>query len=278
MSSIIKNKCDQNYFLSNGKLISTLSAIFLFVGALTIFQDFLESKRSSIEFNLDESILFKLVWFMFIPISAILYKRLKNDRLDNYSKISVYIISATIAHSLVLPIIGTLFSITFYEGRYDFFKFFTYTMAHDLYKLVVIYSSFVIAYMLFSKRFHAIDTKGNRPTLNTLVINNGKDNEIIKIEDIVQITSATPYIFIHLEGKKYLHSETLKSIIDKLNSDLLVRVHKSVIVNILKVSSFKSRLNGDYDLHMRTGEIVRLSRNYVSEFKSRLNTKPQVKL
>ena len=249
-----------------------LSGTFMLVVALTIFQDFLESRRTGIDFNFDESMLFKTQWLLFIPIVLFLYKILQHERLDSYAKIIAFIVSAITVHLLVLPLVALVFSVLFYEGRYGLYKFISYTLAHDLYKLVIVYTSFILAY----KYFLGLTQNENEPALDTIVINNGKENTIVNIEDIVQITSATPYIFIHLENKKYLHSETLKSIHQQLDSNVFVRVHKSTVVNILKISSFKSRLNGDYDLQLKSGELVRLSRTYASDFKSRFKASQRV--
>lgn len=253
------------------KVLFVLSGIFLCIITLTIFQDLLESKRSDIDFNLDESMLFKIVWFLFIPITAILYKKLKNERLDNYTKATSYIVSAITIHLLILPFIGVFFSMLFYEGRYDLYKFFSYTLSHDLYKVVIVYTSFVLGFKYLSNRTQITEIKASKPTLDNIVINNGKENVIVNVADIIQITSETPYIFVHLENKKHLHSETLKSICIRLDSNVFLRVHKSTVINISKVSSFKSRLNGDYDLQLTNGELVRLSRTYAADFKSHFN-------
>ena len=276
VNTITNNKTEPNFTESIGKVLFVLSGVFLCIVALTIFQDLLESKRSGIDFHLNESILFKTVWFLFIPILVILYKRMKNERLDSYTKTTVLIVSAIAIHLLILPLIGVFFSVVFYEGRYDLYKFFSYTIAHDLYKLVVVYTTFVLGYKCFSNRTQIKESEASKLTLATIVINNGKENAIINIEDILQITSATPYIFIHLENKQYLHSETLKSVCVQLDSNVFVRVHKSTVVNITKVSTFKSRLNGDYDLKLTNGELVRLSRTYAADFKNHFKASPQV--
>ncbi|RYF37203.1 MAG: LytTR family transcriptional regulator, partial [Cytophagaceae bacterium] len=44
--------------------------------------------------------------------------------------------------------------------------------------------------------------------------------------------------------------------------------HKSCIVNITKVRSYQSRLNGDYDLLLSNEVVLRVSRNYASGFKT----------
>ncbi len=276
MNTIANNNTAPRFAHNFGKVLFVLSAIFLFIVALTIFQDLLESKRADLSFNFDESILFKTVWFLFIPILAFLYRRLKNETFDNLAKTAIFIVSAITIHLLVLPFVGAFFSVLFYEGRYDLYKFFSYTLAHDLYKLVIVYTSFVLGYKYFSNPARKIDIKESKPTLDAIVINNGKENTIVNVEDIVQITSATPYIFIHLDNKQYLHSETLKSICNVLDSNVFVRVHKSTVVNILKINSFKSRLNGDYDLQLKNGESVRLSRTYVADFKKHFKASHQV--
>ncbi|MEI2749283.1 MAG: LytTR family DNA-binding domain-containing protein [Ferruginibacter sp.] len=71
---------------------------------------------------------------------------------------------------------------------------------------------------------------------------------IFRSASIVYISSSTPYISIHAGNKKFLSNETLKSVEEKLPPDQFIRIHKSTIVNINMVTSFQSRLNGDYDL------------------------------
>lgn len=278
VNTIVNNKTKPNFTENIGKVLFVLSGIFLFIAALNVFQDFLESRRSGFDFNFNESILFKTVWFVFIPILVILYQKLKNERLDSYTKTTIFIVFAIAIHLLILPFVVVVFSVLFYEGRYDLYKFFSYTLAHDLYKLVIVYTSFVLGYKYFSNPTRNMDSKEFKPTLDTIVINNGKENTIVYVEDIVQITSATPYIFIHLDNKQYLHSETLKSICSVLDDSFFVRVHKSTVVNISKVSSFKSRLNGDYDLQLTNGELIRLSRTYVADFKKHFKASHRVKV
>lgn len=258
------------------KVLGVLSGGFLFIIALTVFQDLLESKRSGIDFNLSESLLFKSIWFLFIPILVILYRKLKSEQLNSYTKTAAFIIFPIAIHLLILPFVGVLFSGLFYEGRYGLYKFFSYTLAHDLYIVVIVYASVVLGYNYFSNAVHTASCKEDKPTFDTIVINNGKENVIVNVEDIVQITSATPYVFIHLENKKYLHSETLKSLSQHLDSNIFVRVHKSAVVNISKVSTFKSRLNGDYDLQLTTGVSVRLSRTYAADFKNHFKASHRV--
>ncbi len=104
--------------------------------------------------------------------------------------------------------------------------------------------------------------------MEKIIVSNGTNNIPVAVNDIMYITASTPYIVLHLESKQHLHSETLKSIQEQLDKSRFIRVHKSTIVNIDKVTSYKSRSNGDYDLTLQNGATTRLSRNFASGFKA----------
>jgi|SRR5690606_543465 two-component system LytT family response regulator len=279
MVNTITRKENKSILFGNTReMVLMLSGVFVVIVGLTIFQDFLEAKRRGYAFYFNESLLFKTIWFLFIPILTLLYKKLKDEVLNTYGKTLLYIVLPIAGHLCLLPLISKILSILFYDGSYSLSKFFTYTLANDLYKIVMIYGSFVLGYKYFihlktSKSTSEVDSKQD-----TIIVHNGKTNNIVNVADIVKITSATPYVFIHLENRKYLHSLSLKSIGQQLNNRIFIQVHKTTVINILKVNSFKSRLNGDYDLQMITGEGVRLSRTYAANFKKHFNTSPRFNL
>src|SRR5690606_22342158 len=140
-------------------------------------------------------------------------------------------------------------------------------LAHDITSLVIIYCGFVLGHRFFQKGPKQPAETLKTEVLNTLVLKHGNGNTIIQVEDIVQIASATRYISIHLEHKKFLCPGSLKSICQHLDGRGFIRIHKSTVVNSAMVLSFKSRRNGDYDLLLNNGDVVRLSRTYARDFK-----------
>lgn len=273
ISSTLNSLVKSGFSGIRGRLFTLLSGMVLSVIALTVFQDFLESKRSGYLFHFSESLLFKTVWLLYIPIVMVIYQQLKNGNLKSLIRVTGLVIFSVVAHILLFSGIATVLALLFYPGNYDLFKFFSYTVTHDAYLIILIYTGFVSGYRYFSNRKQEVLPHGTTQLLHSLIINNGKDNVIISVKDIIQITSATPYVCIHLEHKKYLHTETLKSIQQQLGEDVFVRVHKSALINMSKVISFKSRLNGDYDLQMTDGSTVRLSRTYAADFRKRISVK-----
>jgi hypothetical protein len=258
------------------RLLLKVSYVLIFVIGIMVIQDFLEALRSGYSFYLSESLLFKTVWLLFIPILIILYKTLQREQLDTFYKTLFYIVVPVSVHLVVLPFVFLMFSVVFYDGRYDLYKIVSFTLANDLYKLIFIYTVFVLGYKYFKESIPKTAIVKQKAALESILISQGKEVTIIKVYDIFTITSATPYITIQLEAKKLLHNETLKSIGEQLDNKQFVRVHKSAIVNVEKVVSFKSRLNGDYDLLLKNGHYIRLSRTYAAHFKSLFQSSHQV--
>lgn len=258
--------------LSVRNFTGILAVVFISIAGLMIFQDYLEARRVGRAFYFSESFLFKTIWFLFIPILPLLYKHLKKQTLSGPWSTFLYIILSVIIHYFILPFVFLLFTAMFYGGRYDLYKIITYTLANNLYVLIIVYSTFILGYK-YLRGFTStkISAEGIQFP-ETLMINNGKNNTILKLNEIVQIEAATPYVEIHLENRKYLHTATLKSMSLLINHNDFIRVHKSAIVNLNKVCSFKSRLNGDYDLQLKNGKTTRLSRTYAADFKQRFES------
>ncbi|EID75302.1 LytR/AlgR family response regulator transcription factor [Imtechella halotolerans] len=274
----IDTNSNYDIFQSGSKHIGFLFVLFLSIASLTVFQDFLESQRIGYTFYLSESILFKIIWILFIPLLAVLGGVLKKQKLDSIYKAGFYIIGSIVIHLFFLLLFFVVCSIAFYQGRYDVYKILNYTLANDLYTLVVIYSVFVLAHVYFINKSVEVITLQKESYLPKIIIGEGKNNTVVDVKDIYQISAETPYVSIQLEEKKFLHTETLRSLSMKLDTRTFVRVHKSTIVNLEKVSSFKSRLNGDYDLLLKNGTIVRLSRTYAANFKNEFTGTHRVKV
>ena len=89
----------------------------------------------------------------------------------------------------------------------------------------------------------------------------------IATDSVLYFSANPPYTTLHCDGKKYLFNGSLKTLSEQLDVEKFVRVHKSVIIQVAYIVSYKSRLNGDYDATMKNGAVLRISRNYAADFK-----------
>ena len=282
----------------DGRRLLQILVIGLFVITIaTILQDLIHSRINHYSFYFSESLLFKTFWFLFLPLlfAQLRYLRKSQAKIVFHSVAAVLI--PALIHLFVTPLVICALSAILFSHTYSYSQTFAYTVSEDVYKLLLIYgSSFLLSKYVFAKAksvaeetaepaVKTFDTektiiadnpKSQTPALEMLVISNGRKYIPISVNDILYISAATPYVTIQLENKRYLHNETLKSINEKLDKTRFVRIHKSMIVNLDKIVSYKSRLNGDYDLLLEDKTEIRLSRNYSQEFKNHFKTRPQV--
>lgn len=76
---------------------------------------------------------------------------------------------------------------------------------------------------------------------DTLTIKSGYDLYKVKIDDITHIESDSEYVVFYTVDKKIMSHQSLKSLENSLNSTQFLRVHRSYIVNISKVTGLKGR-------------------------------------
>jgi len=231
----------------------------------------LESNRSGHSFYFSESILFKTIWILFIPILALLSRILKNQNLDSLGKTTFFIVTPIIIHLVVLPFVFLFFSVLFYNGRYDIYKILTYTLANDLYKLILIYSVFVFGYRYLSYKLTHPIPSNEKSYLKTITVKNGTRRIKVDISTILFIKTDRPYTMIYTNDQKLLHDESLKKLESHFDSQIFLRVHRSLIVNKNHIFELKSRKNGDYDGILTNGQSVRLSRHYRQNWSELLN-------
>jgi two-component system, LytTR family, response regulator len=244
----------------------------LAVLAVAVAQDFLQSKYQSYEFYLSESLVFSLLWVLFVPITFGLryfFKKYSWLSLNKWRLRIAFVLLAVGIHVLLYSLLVQLISAAFMDHTFGIWQTLIYTVSQDLYKYLFVYSALSLIPMTKIEK-----EKKNVYPVNSefLWVTTGRNSEKIRIQEIRYIQSSSPYVELFLQDKNYLYSDTLKSLEKKLASRKFARIHKSTLVNLEMVSHLKSRLNGDYDVILNSGEVLRLSRNYVSEFRKRYDS------
>ena len=97
-----------------------------------------------------------------------------------------------------------------------------------------------------------------------LVIKSGTRMLFLQPERIEWVEAEKDYVRLHLGKETHMVRETMNSFEKKLESDRFVRVHRSTIVNLDYVKEMKPLPSGEYDIVMRDGTPLRLSRGYRS--------------
>lgn len=92
-----------------------------------------------------------------------------------------------------------------------------------------------------------------------------KDNNqtiLLDVDHIDWIDAAGDYLCLHAKGETHILRETMKRITRRLDPAKFQRVHRSVIINIARVSKIESNENGQQFLILTTGNKIKISRHY----------------
>lgn len=106
---------------------------------------------------------------------------------------------------------------------------------------------------------------------NRLVIKADGSIYLIDFFSVRYIEAFDYYIKIHVETRFYLIRESMKAIAEKLPLGSFVRIHKSFIVNIAWVKTLHKLGNNEYEVELRNGEKLKVSRSLKASLLEKLN-------
>lgn len=266
--SLNKNKA--NHFFALMALIVTLCFI---------FQDYLFSEINNTGFYLREVLLFKVFWLCFIPFSYLtFFLSTKVNAVSDKKSVRLTLLILLVLVVLTAHILLSSFLISTLGNLWQFFEISTWRLATT--KLVDYLGVACLFYVLAmwvaeytartTERLNKQNKEPQKKEVKVITIRDGKKVIPIPISDIKWIESDKPYVAIQTEEERYLHSSTLKEILDELDNSNFARIHRSTIVNLSKIEKLVSRLNGDYDVLMNDGKELRLSRNYKKKLDAKL--------
>ncbi len=107
-------------------------------------------------------------------------------------------------------------------------------------------------------------------TLDRLVVKSGGATRFLSAASLDWIEAAGVYVTLHVAGKEILHRASLTELESRLDPRLFIRIHRSAIVNIEKVSHLEPISHGEFDVVMKGGARVKLSRTYRAQLELRL--------
>lgn len=93
---------------------------------------------------------------------------------------------------------------------------------------------------------------------------------ILKPEDIFYFDSVDNKTFVYCEKEVYEARLTLTEIEEKMKNTAFMRVSKSSILNVAKLTKVKSYINGRLECYLNNGEKLIASRHYVQSLKAKL--------
>ncbi len=103
---------------------------------------------------------------------------------------------------------------------------------------------------------------GPPPLAKQVLVRDADRAYFLPVEDIERISAAGNYVEVHAAGKVHLIREPLSTFISQLAPEEFLRVHRSHVVHIGLIAEIRPMFHGDYELVLRSGECLPLSRRY----------------
>jgi len=97
---------------------------------------------------------------------------------------------------------------------------------------------------------------------------------VVPVEQIDYITADGPYAELHAGDKTHLIRETMNTLEERLDPRQFVRVHRSAIVRLQLVETLLRGAGGDYEVQLKGGLRIPVSRSRREELERRLGVMP----
>jgi two-component system LytT family response regulator len=103
-----------------------------------------------------------------------------------------------------------------------------------------------------------------------IVIKTGDTTRLIMSDEIDWVEAAGVYVTIHAAGKEYLYRAGLATVASRLDPFHFVRIHRSSIVNLRSVAFLERRSHGEFEVMLKDGAHLMMSRTYRAQFEAML--------
>jgi two-component system LytT family response regulator len=113
--------------------------------------------------------------------------------------------------------------------------------------------------------------KAERPQpTDRLIIKSGGRVFLLRAREIDWIEAAGNYLKVHVGSEAHMIRQTMASIEEQLDPAQFFRIHRSQIVNLDRIKEMQPLFNGEYEVVLRTGARLTLSRNYREKLQTKL--------
>ena len=102
-----------------------------------------------------------------------------------------------------------------------------------------------------------------------LVFRSDAGLQLVSISRIEWVESSGNYVKVCSKDHAFLARQTMVSVQNQLPAAKFIRIHRSFLVNMDRVSRVRALQKSDYEVKMESGAKLRLSRTYANDFLTR---------
>ena len=111
--------------------------------------------------------------------------------------------------------------------------------------------------------------------MERLVVKSAGQVVFLNVPEIDWIEAADYYACLHVGDNTHLLRRTLSELEQDLDAGMFCRIHRSVIVNLDRIRGLELKDDGEYEVVLRSGVRLRLSRRFRRNLDDRLRVGPR---
>lgn len=108
----------------------------------------------------------------------------------------------------------------------------------------------------------ALRGKLDRDASRALWVQKRGESVRIDLRRVERLQAEGEYVRLFVDGRDYLHRESLASLLTQLDPDRYVRIHRSSIVDAETITAIRRRATGSYQAILRDGTVLAVGRSY----------------
>jgi len=116
----------------------------------------------------------------------------------------------------------------------------------------------------------SVGSPGASPYLERIAVEMRGKVRVVPVSQIEYITASGPYVELHTSERAYLIREAIHTLEEKLDPNRFLRIHRSIIVRVDLIDTFHRGAGGDYEVQLKSGARLRVSRSRREELERRL--------
>jgi two-component system, LytTR family, response regulator len=92
----------------------------------------------------------------------------------------------------------------------------------------------------------------------------------VMASDIDWVEAAGVYVNLHVQGKEFVYRTSLGAVTKRLDPFRFIRIHRSSVINLKSIVQLESTSHGEFEVLLKDGARLTLSRHYRAEVEKRL--------
>ncbi len=110
-----------------------------------------------------------------------------------------------------------------------------------------------------------------RNYVKRLAVRSGGKTVFVNVEDVDWIEAAENYVELHVGRVSHLLHVTMNTLEKSLDPESFLRIHRSIIINVVRIKDLQSDAHGEYVITLQDGVRLQSGRTYSSRLRALVN-------